>query len=125
MGVYLHVEALLYFDSTRVESTIKNVQPDNMGLGWSTLAVASVRLQEKGEMSGAQAASVSAPTLKVSEQEHSRGSCGRRRLKPIGIRCVVFQVPTPPNNNFSCYQIISHRAIHLLSRLITHTQFQA
>lgn len=33
------------------------------------------------------------------------------RLKPTGIACVVFQVPTPPNNNFSCYQIISHRAI--------------
>lgn len=33
------------------------------------------------------------------------------RLKPTGITCVVFQVPTPPNNNFSCYQIISHRAI--------------
>lgn len=37
---------------------------------------------------------------------------GRRlRLTPTGERCVVFQVPTPPNNNFSCYQIISHPAI--------------
>lgn len=35
----------------------------------------------------------------------------KRGLKPTGTRCVVFQVPTPPNNNFSCYQIISHRAI--------------
>lgn len=37
---------------------------------------------------------------------------GRRLwLTPTGERCVVFQVPTPPNNNFSCYQTISHPAI--------------
>lgn len=32
-------------------------------------------------------------------------------LEPMPTRCVVFQVPTPPNNNFACYQIISHRAM--------------
>lgn len=71
MGVCVHIEALLYFD-TRVESTIKNVQPDNTGLGWSTLTAVSVRLQGKREMRGTQAVSVSAPTPKVSKQEHSR-----------------------------------------------------
>lgn len=44
-------------------------------------------------------------------QNRSMVSGRRLWLTPTAKRCVVFQVPTPPNNNFSCYQIISHPAI--------------
>jgi hypothetical protein len=76
--------------------------------------------ERRGQVSGCVLRSLSVLIL-----NGSMVSGRRLRLTPTGKRCVVFRVPTPPNNHFPCYQIISHPPSHLLWSLITHRQFWA